>query len=83
MKKIKAFDLLEKRNLLRPERLERNLMRKEFQIIAVKEEIFWKQHSRVRWLKEGDKNTTFFITLCRNGNVLMAFLGLVMNNVWT
>lgn len=34
-----------------------------------KEETFWEQHARVNWLKEGDRNRTFFISMPLNVTV--------------
>lgn len=58
---IRKLDLLDDdQNLSSLERVSMDAFRKEFQIMAVKEEIFWKQRSRIRWLKEGDQNTKLF-----------------------
>ena len=37
-----------------------NELRHEVNVLTEKEEIFWRQRSRVSWLQEGDRNTKFY-----------------------
>ncbi|RVX13392.1 Transposon TX1 uncharacterized 149 kDa protein [Vitis vinifera] len=39
---------------------ERTLRRKELEDLVLKEEVQWRQKSRVKWIKEGDCNSKFF-----------------------
>jgi hypothetical protein len=39
---------------------ERNEIRKELNHLISQEEIYWRQRSRISWMKDGDRNTKFF-----------------------
>lgn len=40
--------------------IENNRAKDRLNDCLASEELFWKQHSKAKWLKEGDKNTHFF-----------------------
>ena len=41
-------------------REEISLLRKEIQFLLNQEETYWRQRSRITWMREGDRNTSFF-----------------------
>lgn len=53
----------------------RKKLKEEIQDIANKEEISWKQKSRINWLKHGDNNTSFFHKFA-NGRKARNFISL-------
>jgi hypothetical protein len=58
---LKAMDRMEEERGLGEEEKERKKgIIRELEIALLQEEICWRQKSRVRWLKEGDKCTKFF-----------------------
>ncbi|RVW96808.1 Transposon TX1 uncharacterized 149 kDa protein [Vitis vinifera] len=58
---LSRIDLIEQEGNLNPDLvLERTLRRKELEDVLLKEEVQWRQKSRVKWIKEGDCNSKFF-----------------------
>ena len=61
-----------------------NALRREINILAEKEEIFWQQRSRIAWLKEGDRNTHFFHACASQRKKVNTIVGLQdQNGVWS
>ena len=55
------IDLIEQEGNLNLDLLsERTLRRRELEDLLLKEEVHWRQKSRVKWIKEGDCNSKFF-----------------------
>ena len=60
-----------------------NLLRREVNELVVKEEVFWRQRSRISWLKEGDRNTKFYHKCASQRQKTNTILGLRDDNgVW-
>ena len=57
---IETFDWLEQEGDLNQDTVVlRSLKRKELKEVLVKEEVFWRQRSRIKWFKEGNSNSIF------------------------
>ena len=58
LKQLDRFE--EDRGLSEEEKERRRVLTTDLETSLLQEEISWRQESRVRWLKEGDKCTKFF-----------------------
>ena len=56
-------------------------LRKEHHKILLEQEVYWKQRSRVQWLKEGDLKTTFFHKVANGRRKFNTISSLLINDI--
>ena len=58
---LKALELVvEERGLSEEEKVRKSMLCRDLEKALLQEEISWRQKSRIKWFKEGDKCTKFF-----------------------
>lgn len=76
LNRIKVLDLTEKAcGLSKDERVSRDMLRKKFQLLAIKEGTFWRQDLELDSSKMGIKIPNSFIGLCLIVRTLIVFMG--------
>ena len=76
---IERIDRLEQEGNLSQDLITlRNLRRKELGEVLLKEEVHWRQSSRIKWIKEGDSNSKFFHRVA-NGRRKRKFINLLVS----
>lgn len=81
--RIKVLDEAEEgKSLSRDERIDRDSLRRDFQLLVCKEKIYQKQQSCIKLLKQGDKNSNFFHNMVFAKMISNSIQGLQINGVW-
>jgi hypothetical protein len=81
---LKALDRTEEvRHLTEAEKDRRRQVSRELEASLLQEEISWRQKSRIRWLKEGDKCTKFFHQMANANRRNNSIESLVVNGTPT
>ena len=61
----------------------KQVLRRHHHNILLEQELYWKQRSRVQWLKEGDLNTTFFHKIANGRRRSNSISSLLINGTHT
>ena len=80
--KVAFWDSQEKLRSLSMEELEANEAKGDFKKWALMEEISWRQKSREVWLREGDRNTSFFHRMANSHRRRNCLSKIKINGIW-
>jgi hypothetical protein len=77
---LKALELVvEERGLSEEEKVRKSLLCRDLEKALLQEEISWRQKSRIKWLKEGDKCTKFFHSMANSNKRYNTIDSLLIN----